>query len=36
MNNLSQINETMNNLDYITQQNAHMASKTKDVAVSNK
>lgn len=33
MNNLSQINETMNNLDYITQENADMASKTKDVAV---
>jgi len=32
MLNLSQINQTMNHLDKITQENAKMASKTKDVA----
>ena len=33
MHNLSQINQTMNNLDSITQENANMATQTKDVAV---
>ncbi len=33
MQNLSQINETMSSLDKITQENADMATKTKDVAV---
>ena len=32
MNSLSQINETMNNLDSITQENADMATRTKEVA----
>ena len=33
MNNLSQINETMSNLDSITQENASMATQTKEVAI---
>ncbi|UTJ06274.1 methyl-accepting chemotaxis protein [Arcobacter roscoffensis] len=33
MINLSQINETMNNLDKLTQENASMATQTKDVAL---
>ena len=33
MNNLSQINDTMSNLDSITQENTSMARKTKEVAV---
>ncbi len=33
MQNLTQINETMSNLDKITQENAHMATQTKDVAI---
>ena len=33
MQNLLQINDTMGNLDRITQENANMATKTKDVAV---
>ncbi len=33
MQNLTQINETMSNLDTITQENANMATQTKDVAI---
>ena len=33
MRNLAQISETMNRLDYITQENANMATQTKDLAV---
>ncbi len=33
MRNLAQISETMNRLDYITQENANMATKTKDLAI---
>jgi methyl-accepting chemotaxis protein len=33
MKNLSQISETMNRLDVITQENANMATKTKELAV---
>lgn len=33
MHNLSQINETMSNLDRITQENASMATQTKEVAI---
>ena len=32
MRNLAQISETMNRLDYITQENANMATQTKDLA----
>ena len=32
MQNLSQISQAMNKLDYITQENANMATKTKDLA----
>ncbi len=32
MLNISQISETMNRLDYITQENANMATKTKELA----
>jgi methyl-accepting chemotaxis protein len=33
MLNISQISETMNRLDYITQENANMATKTKELAI---
>ena len=33
MQNISQISETMNRLDHITQENANMATKTKELAI---